>query len=479
VESGFSRIDVSGDGDRPGARRHGNPPEAGRHESTANTVAFRALVAFTAILLLSPQAWFPVLGRLRIAFVAAVLAIGAHLLDRLVRRRAAPPFNAEIGIAILLVAWAVITVPVSYWAGGSVEVLTSQYIKAVLFFWLVATLAATGGRLTTVAWTLVLCAIPLAATGLYNYASGEVVSTGVPGFHRIYGYMGGSGLAANPNDLALVLNLIIPIAAAMMISARNRMARAVAAIGMLLSIAGVIVTFSRAGFLTLAATGIMLLAVLVRRHSNGAAALLVAVALIVPVLVPDSYFNRLSTITAIDTDETGSAQGRWRDVLVSANIVARNPIIGAGIGNDMLALNEYRGFDTFRSVHNAYLQYAVDLGLPGLLLFAWLHIRCFRTARRVERQAHRHEVIRPLGPLAAGIQVSLVTFFVAAMFHPIAYQFYFFTIAGLAIALKNTARAGGVAEVPVRATRRHGTLSSADAATSAHQAPAGRPVPAS
>ena len=137
VESGFSRIKTQ--------RGSGYPAKAGRHGSTANTVAFRALVAFTAILLLSPQAWFPVLGQLRIAFVAAAIAIGAHLTDRLVRRGPAPPFNAEIGIALLLVAWATITVPVSYWAGGSVEVLTSQYIKAVVFFWLVATLATTEG----------------------------------------------------------------------------------------------------------------------------------------------------------------------------------------------------------------------------------------------------------------------------------------------------------------------------------------------
>jgi probable O-glycosylation ligase (exosortase A-associated) len=445
MESGFSRI-TSGPV---------NPAVTGLYQSTtANAVAFRALVAFTAILLLSPQAWFPVLGQLRIAFVAATVAIGAHLLDRLVRRGSAPPFNAEIGIALLLVAWAVITVPVSYWAGGSVEVLTSQYIKAVLFFWLVATLVTTEIRLKTVAWTLVLCAIPLAVTGLRNYFSGEVLSTGVPGFKRIYGYMGGSGIAANPNDLALVLNLIIPIAAAMMLSTRSLAPRVVAATAMLISVAGVIVTFSRAGFLTLAATGVMLLAVLVRRHSNGAAALLVAVALVVPVLVPDSYFDRLSTITDIEADQTGSAQGRWRDVIVSAGIVARNPIIGAGIGNDMLVLNEYRGRETFRSVHNAYLQYAVDLGLPGLLLFAWLHIRCFRTARRLERLARHDEALRPLGALAAGIQVSLVTFFVAAMFHPIAYQFYFFTIAGLAVALKRTARARGVVDEPAPAARR-------------------------
>ena len=136
-----------------------------RAASTANVVAFRALVAFTVILLLSPQAWFPVLGQLRIAFVAAAITIGAHLLDRLVRRDAAPPFSPEIGIALILVAWAVITVPVSYWVGGSVEVLTNQYLKAVAFFWLVGTLATTERRLRTIAWTLVLCAIPLAVTG--------------------------------------------------------------------------------------------------------------------------------------------------------------------------------------------------------------------------------------------------------------------------------------------------------------------------
>ena len=236
VESGFSRIRTQ--------RGSGYPAKAGLYKaSTANTVAFRALVAFTAILLLSPQAWFPVLGQLRIAFLAAAVAIGAHLMDRLVRRDSAPPFNAEIGIALLLVAWATITVPVSYWAGGSVEVLTSQYIKAVLFFWLVATLATTERRITAIAWTLVLCAIPLAGTGLSNYLSGEVLSTGVPGLKRIYGYMGGSGLAANPNDLALMLNLIIPIAAALMIGTRHLAARAVAAVAMQISKPGGIVTF--------------------------------------------------------------------------------------------------------------------------------------------------------------------------------------------------------------------------------------------
>lgn len=408
--------------------------------TAGSRIAFGALVAFTVILLLSPQIWFPVLGSLRIAFVAACLSIGAHLIDRIVRREGGVPAAPEFIVASLLVAWAVVTVPVAYWAAGSVELLTDQYLKAVAFFWLVGTLATTTSRLRMFCWTLVLCSVPLAATGIRNYVTGEflITSTGVT---RIEGYWGGSGIAGNPNDLALVLNLTIPIAAALMIGTRSWFGRAIAAAAMLLAIAGVIVTFSRAGFLTLAALGMLLFAVLMRRRSTGAAALLLIVALAAPVFIPATYTDRLSTITNIELDTTGSAQGRWQDLLVAAGVVSRNPLIGVGVGNDILALNDARGFDTWRSVHNAYLQYAVDLALPGLVLFAALHLMCFRSARAVERRAARDPAVRHLGALAAGVQVSLAAFFVAAMFHPIAYQFYFFTIAGLAVALKNTCRA--------------------------------------
>ena len=408
--------------------------------ATGNKLAFRALVAFTAILVLSPQAWIPALAPLRIAFLAAGLAIGAHLFDRIVRRDSTPPANKEVVLAIVLVSWAVITVPVSYWAGGSVEILTDQYLKAVAFFWLVGTLVTTGRRMRTLAWTLVLSAIPLAATGIKNYLEGGTLSTGVEGFRRIAGYMGGSGLAANPNDLALMLNLIIPIAAALMLDSKKRSAKAVAAVAMLISIAAVIVTFSRAGFLTLATTAAMLFVVLVRRRAPGAAGFLLLLALAAPVLMPAGYMDRLSTITNIEEDRTGSAQGRWRDFILAAEVVAHNPIIGFGIGNDMIALDRYRERAEWTSVHNAYLQYAVDLGLPGLLLFATLHIMCFRTARRIEQRAARDPALWHLSYLAVGIQIALAAFFVAAMFHPIAYQFYFFTIAGLAVALKNTCR---------------------------------------
>jgi len=406
--------------------------------SPTSSVAFGALVAFTAILLLSPQAWFPILKILRIAFLAAGLAAVAHIVERTAQRRSITPLSPEIGIAVTLVCWSILTLPLSVWPGGSVRLLTDHYLKAVAFFWLLGTIVTTTGRLRIVAWTLTLCSIPLAATGVSNYLAGEFLSTGARGFYRITGYMG--VLTANPNDLALMLNLIIPLTGALIADARG-MRRVFAVATMLLCVAAVILTFSRAGFLTLAATGVLFLAVLIRRKAHGTALAFLLLALCAVPLLPDGYVTRLSTITNIDEDVTGSAQGRWRDTKVAAGLVAKNPIIGAGIGQDILVMNDERGIDTWRRVHNAYLQYGVDLGVPGLLLFAWLHLTCYRTARTVEKRAAREPPLRALQPLASGVRISLVAFGVAAMFHPIAYQFYFFSIAGLAVALRNTYRA--------------------------------------
>jgi len=292
------------------------------------------------------------------------------------------------------------------------------------------------------AWTLALCSIPLSLTAVRNYLFGEgLLSTGVAGFYRISGYTGGSGLTDNPNDLALMLNLIIPIAAALTFSERG-WKRVILATAVTLAVAAVIVTFSRAGFLTLAAIFVMSLAVLVRRRAPSAALGLLFVALLVPPLLPSGYMDRIGTITNIEADQTGSAQGRWVDFKVAMEVIAQNPIAGVGAGQDLIALNQERGgAETWRSVHNAYLQYGVDLGIPGLLLFVWLHMTCLRITRTVESRAGRDPSATTLTHLASGIQVSLVAFFVAAMFHPVAYQFYFFTIGGLAVALRHAYRA--------------------------------------
>src|SRR2546429_7999565 len=99
-------------------------------------------------------------------------------------------------------------------------------------------------------------------------------------------------------------------------------------------------------------------------------------ALCVPPLLPSGYIDRLSTITDIDADRTGSAKGRWRDTGYALEVVAHNPIIGVGIGQDLIAMNAERGRDTWRRGPNAHLQDAGGLGLTRMLLFILLPLTC-------------------------------------------------------------------------------------------------------
>jgi len=400
------------------------------------SLAFGGLVFFTVVLLLSPQSFLPVLKTIRIALVAAVVAVAAHAVDATVRHEPIGPSGAETSLTFALLGWTVLTLPFSIWPGGSGAVLTDQFVKAMVFFWMIAAIVTNRERLTTFAWALSLCSIPLAVMALVHFAKGDFLSTGTS-LKRIEGY---AGLSGNPNDLALTLNLLVPVTGALMLTTRSWVGRGLTAFALLLSIPAVIVTFSRAGFLTLAAIGLVSAFCFVRRGAILPAAAVLAAALAITPALPNGYVQRLVTIVDIDADPTGSAQGRWTDYRVAANVVIANPLLGVGLGQDILALNAARGRDTWRSVHNAFLEYAVDLGIPGVLLFLCLLFATVRTARRVERFALRIRSLSDISVFAAAAQIALIAFSVAAFFHPIAYQFYFFCVAGLAVAVKNVLR---------------------------------------
>src|SRR5438105_2641274 len=82
---------------------------------------FWALMLLSAIMFLSPAAYFPVLAPLRVALVSAIFALAMLLVDRL--RTGEPLITArpEIRWGLALVGWSILTVPFSVWRGGSIE----------------------------------------------------------------------------------------------------------------------------------------------------------------------------------------------------------------------------------------------------------------------------------------------------------------------------------------------------------------------
>jgi hypothetical protein len=401
-------------------------------EPAGGALPFAALMAFTAVLLLAPQNMVPILGAMRIALLTAGLAITAHAWSCFTSGRPLFRPSLEMALPLGLAGWAVITLPFSHWPGGTFKLLTEMYFKSLIVLWLVAGVVNTPSRLRRTCLAMLVLAVPIALTGLRHYASGTFVG-GVKD-ERIIGYEG--GLTQNPNDLALMLNLILPLGIALFLSAASTVGRVALAMVAGLHAAAVVVTFSRAGFLTLATTVLVFGVKLARRGAWGLVlAGLVAALLAIPAL-PSGYLDRLSTITDVDSDPTGSAQARSRDMKAALTYLASHPLIGAGAGMNVLALNDVRGA-AWKEVHSVYLQYAVDLGLPGLLMFAALWVVCFRAARRAAQPRSPSPAERRRAALGEGIEVSLAAFAVAAFFHPAGYQFYFFYLGGLALAARN------------------------------------------
>jgi O-antigen ligase len=401
--------------------------------TSGGTTPFVALLSFIIILLLAPQALFPVLSPFRLALVAAVSGIVAHALDRFFAHRPISIVTREIVLAGCLAGWAVLSVPFSYWPGGSISLLLDLFIKSLAIFWLIANIVSTPARFRTVALTLVIASVPLASVAIMHFVSGDLAPGGNSAtYKRIVGY--NAPLTQNPNDLALTLNLLLPFSVAHLLRARGSLARVIL-IGIVALVAvAVVLTYSRAGFLTLGTMLALYLWKLARSAYRNWALAVILLALVTVPLLPGSYLGHMGTITNMRSDESGSAQARWAGMVAATSLALKHPILGVGAGMNILALNETSGA-SWKEVHNVYLEYAADLGLPGLVLFLALFWSCVSRTRRTQRAAAGVPGLEALFHYGVAVEASLAGFAVAAMFHPVGYHFYFYIIAGLAVAL--------------------------------------------
>jgi O-antigen ligase len=404
------------------------PQPVASGEPTGGGLPFWALMAYTVVIVLSPQLHFAWLEPLHIVALIGWLAIVSCAVSQLGRGRPVIEMSRELWLAVALFVWAFFTIPFSLHPGGSFTTLTEGYAKALVLLWLTGHVITTERRYRTVAIVLSLIAVPIAATAIGQYLSGDFDDGLVP---RIRGYE--STLAGNPNDLAMTLNLILPFTVAIVRTDRRpavKLALSLIVVGLIVA---VICTFSRGGFMTLVVIGLLYIRTYFKRRRVLALILVIAMVLGVSI-APEGYLSRMETISSIDADITGSSQQRWEDMQAAVTSILQRPIIGAGIGSGILALNEVRG-GRWLDVHNVYLVYAVDLGLPGLLLFLLLALGVLRKARLVRQRSAEMSDRIALYRLAEATEISLLAFMVAGMFTPGAYLAYFYYFAGLALAL--------------------------------------------
>jgi O-antigen ligase len=392
---------------------------------------------------------------LHLAELAALSAILAMVLGRLGRGQTATRVTPELVGVVALGAVIVGTAPFSIWMGGAVGTFTDLYMKVILIFILMVNTLNSSRRLEQFTTLIVIASGYIAFRAVFDFARGvNLVENG-----RVQGAVG--GMFKNPNDLALNMVAVLPLAASLALRPLSPFRRLIAGTCALLMVGAVVATQSRSGTLGLAIMAAFLGVHLLKRKPGLAAAGVLAVMLAVPV-VPSSYWLRLSSIADESKDQTGSAEARKTLLRESYEAFLARPLTGVGAGQ-FKNYNPDGREEAWRESHNVVLQVAAELGILGLLTFGFLVGRAayapLQVARLLRRAgggrrrkkygqlgAAREELDEEQPPLvtpeektsldahATALSAALAGWFVCALFASVAYHWTFYYLLALAIA---------------------------------------------
>lgn len=228
----------------------------------------------------------------------------------------------------------------------------------------------------------ILRVIAVIGASLGFHATKAGIASLIGGGARFYDGLGGS--FTDNNGYALGTVMIIPLLLATALNAEllldNVSPRVVEWLrrGFYLTVPlcafTVVSTFSRGGFLALAAATMTYVALHQRRVRWSLSLAAIAVVALTFMPIPEGYFDRLSTIRTYDVagqeDESAlSRQHFWRVAAVMADAAP----LGVGVKQYEAAYDQYDFCDgcygVHRSVHSSHFQVLAEQGYPGLVIW--------------------------------------------------------------------------------------------------------------
>jgi len=466
------RLAFTGEGISP-SRTRGTSVEAGSSdvpESVTSTSsarerqdrpAYNLLLFFIFVLMFRPQDDLRFLDPLHLAEVSGTLAVLSLVGGRMSRGRRIVAPAPELFLVLGLAAWMLVTAPFSVWPGGAVGIFTDLFSKVLVVFALIMNTVTTRDRFEKLVMVIGAGTSYMAFRAVANYLQGINLVEG----NRI---AGAGGLFGNPNDMALNMVAFLPLAIVIALMRRGAVARAIGVIGVPFIALAIVFTKSRGGMIGL----VVMVAVFlykVRRVRPGLAGAIVLACIASVPMLPESFTSRMSSIVNPEEDPTGSRAARKELLKEAYHTFLEHPAFGIGAGQFMNYSPEARTrYVAWRETHNAPLQVAAELGVPGLVLFVsiiWCGFAAARIAARTLRARAPAARTRPQrrGPrgeherftmYAAGFTASLAGWFVAALFASVAYYWTLYLVLGLAVALRDIVNADvqgpPAAPVPVR-----------------------------
>jgi O-antigen ligase len=426
------------------------PDDIGTFDAIAETrdrVAYRALLAFTLVLLVRPQDQIPILDPLHLAEVFGTFGIVSLAVGRLNRGLPATKITLEVGAVLAFAGMMLATAPFSIWPGGAISVVTELYSKVIVAFVLIINTLTTRARFERFVNVVVVSCSYVGVRAVLDYVVGlNLVETS-----RVQGT---GGLFGNPNDMALNLVAFLPLAIILVLGRAKPLLRSVLVIGAPAMLAAIIFSKSRGGTLGLVGM-LMVLLFHIRRVRPSIAVAVIALSFVTIPLLPASFTQRMSSIIHPEEDPTGSREARKRLLRESWQAYLDYPVFGLGAGQ-FHNYNPAHREESWSEAHNAWLQVASELGTGGLLIFGVIvgsgfvaGVQASRAVRRARKERNRKrrskEAARwiaqcePLELYPAAVLASLTGWLIAALFASVAYYWTLYLVLGLAITLRDIA----------------------------------------
>jgi O-antigen ligase len=294
------------------------------------------------------------------AFPAAqavlALLVGSYALH-MVRGTLKPKGNFLIWYSPILLGWILITAlisPIPHAMEGFVEIL--KYLVPLFFISL---------GLRSVLDIKILSILLTLSVGVWSAQAG--IHGMVKGVTRDMAIQGGQ--MTDNNDFMAATVSILPMLLFLTFSYKGKFKIGVKSGGFLiaiLSIAAIIFSGSRGATLGLVASA-LLYVVLVSKKKMRDGVGLVVVAVAVLLVLPDAFWERMSTIRIGAEQTEGSAQERMHMMTAAFWAVVDKPLFGVG-PDCWLAVSEYYSGLRF-DPHNIWLKLTAEIGIPGLILY--------------------------------------------------------------------------------------------------------------
>jgi len=378
------------------------------------------LSAFFVVYCARPEDWIPGLKIIPLAKIAGVITMFALFsnLGRTKRTFKDVPLEGRVLLAMIgLLSVSAVLSPV--WKGGAIS-QTINFAKVFVAWILTFLLTTTFERLRKIIFTQTASVAVIAVISIIKGHNQP----------RLEGVIG--GIYSNPNDLAFAIVLTLPFALAFLTTAKSSFKKAIWVAAILVMLACVFLTASRAGFIDLVISGAVTLWHFGIRGKRPMLIVGTALAgILLTATAGGKLYDRFAAISGNSATEQ-SAYGSFeqRKYLMERAVegIAHYPIFGIGVNN----FETYSG--VWREVHMTYLQICVEGGIPCLILYLLFFQRGFRNLKILRRTPNldEHTVL-----FVGALHSSLIGFAVGALFAPEAYQFFpFFAIAFTAALLQ-------------------------------------------